>query len=193
MKILDFISITKDTHEYIFEPSPPYEVIENKYISKAELDEIRLVEESLNKFYNSNNFPKTMNYLFNTLKLNPYNTFLNLTKFINLDKINKLQFDEVTSKFYEYFIENVPNKDYLLYLIKQDYLFKFNLKPKFFWKSEISREERKYIYNMFVETYPQLSLDSLYRYAHLERYNNEYFIIIYKPKKELFYIENKNA
>lgn len=182
------ISLTKDIHEYKFMHNPPYEVIENKYISAEELDEIRLVEASLNKFYNSNNIPKTMEYLFKNLKLNPYNTFLNLTNFIGNESLNKLQYDEVTNKFYEYFIDIVPDKDYLLYLIKQDYLFKFNLKPKFFWNPSITREERSKIYNLFIDKYPTLTIDNLYRYAHLEKYNNQYFIITYKPNKQIYFL-----
>lgn len=184
------ISLTKDIHEYIFEPNPPYEVIENKYISSKELDEIRLVESGLNKFYNSGNYPRTINYLFKELKLDPYHTFLKIVNFIGKTNLNKLQFDEVTIRFYYSLIDLVPNPEYLFFIIKQDYLSKFNIRPKIFWMQTISRKERKIIYEKFISEYPNLNIDTLYRYGHLEKYNNTYFLIIYNAQKAIYILKN---
>lgn len=187
------ISITKDLHDYSFSSTPPYEVIKNKYISSEELDEIRLVKLSLNKFYNSNNFPKTMDYLFMQLNLNPYYTFLGLTNYIGKGLINKLQFSDVTKKFYEYLASVVKDKDYLLYLIKQDYLLKINQRPTIFWEKQINRQERNEIYQQLVSKYPHISIDYLYRYGQLEKMKDKYFVVIYKPQKEILFLDNKNA
>jgi len=185
------ISITKDIHEYIFSSTPPYEVIENKYITSEELNEIRLVEAGLNKFYNSSNFPKTNSYLFNELNLNPYYTFLNLTKYIGIQKINKLQIADSTSKFYDFLSTIIEDKSYLLYLIKQDYLFKFKMRPKIFWAQQITRAKRGEMYAKYIKKYPHLTLDILYRYAHLEVFQNQSFIVIYKPAREILYLNIK--
>lgn len=179
------ISYTKHLHDYVFSNDPPYEIISNKYISSNELDEIRLVEASLNKFYNAGNFPKTINYLFKELKLDPYNTFLKITNYISVDNYPKLQFDELTMKFYQSLINEVPNPDYLFFIIKQDYLTKFASRPKIFWHTSITKDEKSKIYNLFTQKYQKLNLDILYRYAHLEKYQDTYFLILYKPNKEI--------
>jgi len=44
------ISNEKKEHNYTFDNNPPYEVINNKYISEKELDIIRKVEKSLEKY-----------------------------------------------------------------------------------------------------------------------------------------------
>ena len=66
------ISKTKQDHEYIFSDTAPFEVISNKYITKEDLDKIRTVEKAVDKFYNYGYFKNTINYLFNELKLNPF-------------------------------------------------------------------------------------------------------------------------
>lgn len=180
------ISLTKDIHQYQFNHHSPYEVISNKYITKEELDEIRLVEAGLNKFYNSHNFLRTIEYLFDDLKLNPYYTFLKIVRFIGINLFSKLQFDELALNLYESLKDEVG--DYLLFIIKQDYLMKTNVKPKLFWDSTISRKERHQIYLSFINEYPELNLDILYRYSHLEKYQNQYFIVSYKPLKKIFYL-----
>lgn len=184
------ISLTKDLHEYHFSNEPPYEVIFNKYISKEELDEIRLVEAGLEKFYNSSNFPRTISYLFDELKLNPYYTFLEIIKYIDIEILNKIQFDVLTKRLYESLINLNLNldKEKLFSTIKQDYLLKTNIRPKIFWDTKITREERNEIYQSFNKKYPSLSLDLLYRYGHLEKYKNNYFLILYQPKKEIYFL-----
>ena len=187
------ISITKDVHDYRFNQSPPYEVIDNKYITKDELDQIRLVEAGLNKYYNSNNFPKTMDYLFKTLKLNPYQTFLNMITYIGLDNLNKLQLDEVAKSLYDSLKDTINNKELLLFIIKQDYLFKFNMRPKIFWDQDITRKERNEVYQIYLKEFTHLNIDNLYRYSHLEKYGNNYFLVTYKPIKEIIHLDISNT
>ena len=44
-KMMDYIK----EHEYIYDPKPPYEIIQNKYMSIDDLNEIHMVEEMLKK------------------------------------------------------------------------------------------------------------------------------------------------
>jgi len=185
------ISLTKEIHNYKFNSNPPYEIIENKYITKEELEEIRLVEAGVEKFYNSKNFPRLMDYLFKKLNLNPYFTFLKIIKDLNLEKLNSYQFDELTKHLYESLKVLVPDQDYLLFIIKQDYLSKFNLKPKIFWNIDINKDEKKQIFEKAHKLY-NLNIDYLYRYAHIEKYNDVYYLITYKPNKFEYFI-NKQA
>jgi len=175
-----YISETKNLHEYIFSTNPPYEVIENKYISNTDINEIKLVEDGLNKFYNSGNFKRTCNYLFKEYKLNPYQTFLNVIKFIKKDyNLSKLQHHEISKLFYLSLKDTVGEK--LLYIIKQDYLLKDKIKPKIWWDNDISKQERNLIYEKFIQKYNNLNLEILYRYSKLEKYLDEYFLVTYKP------------
>lgn len=182
------ISITKDLHDYKFNQKAPYEVVNNKYISEDELNEIRYVEEALNKYYNSNNFNTTMNYLFKTLKLNPYDTFLKISNYVLNSKLNKYQFDEIASILYNSLKKDLEDSEYFLWLIKQDYLLKFNIRPKIFWRQTITRQERSEIYNKFINKCPNLIINDLYNYAQLEKYKDSYFLVMYKPIKQILFI-----
>ena len=174
------ISKTKEDHEYIFSNTAPFEVIQNKYISIDELNKIRTVEKAVDKFYNYGYFKNTINYLFKDLKLNPFDTFLYTIEQIEKENnLRSLQFDELTKNFYESLSNIVPNKELLLFIIKEDYLTRNKIKPKIWWKTTITREERRKVYLHFKDNY-NLNIDELYKYAHLEQYNNEYLLINYK-------------
>jgi len=184
------ISNTKELHGYLFEKVSPYEVIANNYITKEELDKIRLVEKGVNKFYNSHKFPRTMSYLFETLALNPFETFFIIMEFINRKQdFPQLQFDEVTRLLYESLLDIIPDKETLLFIIKQDYLLKNKIRPKIWWSNSITRGERNYIYQRLVETYSELTLDSLYRYGQLEKNKNNYFLVNYQ-NHSLYFLDS---
>lgn len=179
------ISMNKDKYNYIFSNTSPYEVISNDFISFEEINEVKLVEKSLDKFYNSNHFRKTFDYIFNIVKLNPYETFKNITLYIEkIGNLSSFQFDEVTKLLYLSILEfaNVNplfNKDKLLFIIKQDYLTKNKIKPKIWWDSFITKSEKSFIFDKFIKKYPELNKEILYKYSKLEKYNNEYFLVTY--------------
>jgi len=186
------ISNEKEIYNYHFSDTSPFEVIDNKYISINELNEIKKVELSVDKFYNTGFFKKTFNYIFNNFDINAFDFFKNITNYFinkNLD-FKKIQFDELTRSFYEAITQNIYDKsfdkDYLFFLIKQDYLSRLNIKPKIFWEANIERIERKEIYKKISEKY-NISINDLFNYGRLEKYNNTYYLILYKPKQEILY------
>ena len=75
-------------------------------------------------------------------------------------------------------------KDFLLYLIKQDYLEKFNVRPKIWWDLDIDRLERNEIYKEVALKYA-MNIDILFNYARIEKYKNQYYIIVYTQKKQI--------
>ncbi len=175
-----YISKTKAEHDYLFTDVAPFEVVSNKYITKEELDRIKLVEKAVDKFYNYRYFNNTIIYLFDELKLNPFDTFLYLMKKIETIKpLKDFQFDELAKTFYEIISNLVDNQQKLLFIIKEDYLTKNKIKPKIWWQQTITREERRNVYLLFKEQY-NLNIDELYKYGHLEKYNNQYLLINYK-------------
>lgn len=175
-----YISKTKAEHYYLFDTNAPFEVISNKYITKEQLDRIKLVEKGVDKFYNSGHFKRTMLYLFDHLKLDPFDTFLYLIENIEKEYLLKdLQFDQLTKLFYQLLSQLVINKEELLFIIKEDYLLRNRIKPKIWWQQNISRPERRSVYLIFKDKF-NLNIDNLYKYAHLEKYQNDYLLIDYK-------------
>lgn len=188
------ISDRKVEYGYIFDSNPPFEVISNNYISNEEIEKIKLVEESVDKFYNSKNFIKTFKYLFNNYNIDPFSLFMNITLYFKNNNIDfrKIQFDELTKHLYESISINVDgiNKDQLFFIIKQDYLSRLNMRPKLFWDSNISKQERREMYILLSKKF-NLNIDLLYKNSRYEYFIKDnimhVYLITYNPKKEYYY------
>jgi Mg2+ and Co2+ transporter CorA len=152
------------------------------------LDEIRLAETGLNKYYNSGRFPKTMGYLFEEKRLNPYETFKKLGSYLRENEEMALQPGDLAKAL---FIALGSQDDgRLLFLIKQDYLIFSKLKPSLWWKYEISKEEKAQVFKKFLKVHPELTKEIIYRDTRLEKFETDsetkYFLITYHPKNTFF-------
>ena len=188
-----FISETKNLYNYKFEETSPYEVIENKYINKSELEIIKFVEIGVDRFYNRGENKRLMDYLFNTLKLDPFDTFYEVIKeMTNNDLTNnvlsKYQVADLNLLLYNTLKSYVPDQELLMFIIKMDYLSRSKIKPKIFWVNKITREERKEIYSILSEK-EQIDINELYNYGYIDCLGKTYFIINYKTHKT--YMINK--
>ena len=52
-----------EQHGFKFDPNPPYQIIESKYLSKEELHKITVVEHSLEVYWNKKRAPHTLKYV----------------------------------------------------------------------------------------------------------------------------------
>ena len=122
------ISNEKKEHEYTFDNNPPYEIINNKYINEIELDIIKKVESSLEKYHNKGCFKRSLEYLFLENKLDPFETFFMLTNNSNKE-LKYLNDDESYKYLYDQLKDKVDSKRFLN-IIKLDYLLKNKMKHK---------------------------------------------------------------
>ena len=179
------ISNEKKEHNYSFDINPPYEVIENKYITNSELDIIRKVELSLEKFHNKGCFKKTLNFLFIENQLNPFDTFFKLTTncFKELKHLN----DDEAYKYLFETLKDYVNEKELLDAVKWDYLNKNKLKPKIWWPYSLSKAEKEKYFILFKDKY---KIDSLtfYNYSYLEIIFNKIHLFTYKNNNLTIYI-----
>ncbi|MGD9605444.1 MAG: DUF4080 domain-containing protein [Bacilli bacterium] len=174
----------KDLHDYDFNELPPYDIQNNKYLTQQDLQEIKLVEEGLNRYYNSHRFEKAMKYLLTEVKYNPYDLFLVLGTYLKDHPTAFLQIKDLASALFKAI--QVPNQDYFLFLIKQDYLEKALLKPPIWWEYPLSKQEKNATNALFKKQYRELSLTDLSHNSRLEKYETkqeiQYFLVLYKPK-----------
>ena len=175
------LSLTKELYGYHFMDVGPYEVLSNNFITNNELQEIKKIEKMVDKFYNYGYYKLTMKYLFDDLKLDPYETLLFVYDDMNID-IYKYQIPELTKAFYESLSKIVADKDELLFVLKEDYLTRLKIKPKIWWCPGVSRAERKDVYNKLSAKY-NLDINELYKYGHLEKNKNKYLLVNYKDRQ----------
>ena len=170
-------------HEYLYSKKAPYEIISNKYMSREVLEEIEMVEKSLNRYYNSGILSKFFNYLLdNNIVESYYEFFKGLYK--NIDHYQK---DELFKILDDYLKVLFPDKyDLLHFILLIDYLENYKVKPKIWWNYK-KIENREEIFNKIIEKYPSLNLEILYRYSVILTYENSVFLIIYKDFKNTSY------
>lgn len=92
----------KDKHGFVFTSYPPYEILKNNYISYDEIQLLKEVEDTLEKFYNSNRFILTLNELEKQFD-SPFAMFRKLSDFMN--KKNMLFCGVSTKKLYDVLLE----------------------------------------------------------------------------------------
>ena len=183
-----------DDHKYIYNSTPPYEIIENKYMSKEELNEIHKVEATLEKFYNSGRFNNFWKFVRDNLFIKDYyQFFLDLYNFLESVNFSYLdyqiidlfdKFDDFLKNNYNHIYVDIHNK-----LIIDYYSF-FKVKPKTWRSAFLSKEEKQQLYPLFVEKLNGYTIEDLYRYANVLKLDNEYFIIFYKEHRNMLYFLN---
>ena len=58
-----------------FNPYPPYEIVENEWISKADISKLKCCEEALERLYNSRRFINTLDFLIDDNGMDPFELF----------------------------------------------------------------------------------------------------------------------
>lgn len=176
LKLLRGTSLRNDAKDYgyIYQSQPPYEMLENKWLSHEDMHKIHMAEDMLEKYWNSGRFVYTMNAVMDEVH-SPFEFFYDLACFYqdNCFKVLGYQLDEL----YSYLDAYLPEKFHDL-LIK-DYLLQFKVKPKRWYASTLSPQQRKEVIRQLAKQY-QLDSELLFRYAIVEEIENQYLVVIYK-------------
>lgn len=67
-----------EQYEILYDKKSPFEVISTKWISYMELQEVKKIEQMLDKYYNEGFFKKTINYLFENYYSDYYEFFIEI-------------------------------------------------------------------------------------------------------------------
>jgi radical SAM superfamily enzyme YgiQ (UPF0313 family) len=188
LKMLRGTSLRNNSEElgYRYDENPPYEMIDNQWMSQEDISNIHLAEDMLEKYWNSGRFVKTMNAIMDD-EISPFQFFYSLGKFYieNNYKVIGYQLDELFM-----YLDSYVNEKYHDLLI-WDYLSLFKVKPKKWYEPTMDKHERKEAIDCLVYNY-HLNKELLYRYAVIEKIKNGYLVCIYKDyKNDIKYYEVK--
>ena len=100
----------KDIHGYKHWSYAPYQVISNNYISYADLQKLHIAEDAVERIYNSNRFPNTLEYVLNSTKMSPYSLFYGMGEYCKKIGLQSPSLDSYTAVMLEYF-GTLPNVD----------------------------------------------------------------------------------
>jgi radical SAM superfamily enzyme YgiQ (UPF0313 family) len=191
LKMLRGTKIYDEYHlyNYQFNPKAPYEIISNDSLSPQDIQDIKVVENILEKYYNSSFMPKTIHYLLDNQDSSFY-FFLEFGRYYeSLYSWFNYNLDDLYVRLYEYLNKiNFSNLEYVLFLMKFDYLSYYNIRPKIWWPRISKAEKNEIIKSLHQDSLSMFSLQDLYKYALIETYQKQYLIAIYMPNQKKVFI-----
>ena len=196
LKFLKGTKLFKDAkkNKYKFSKTAPYEIISNDVLSSQDLDYIRIVEKVLDKYYNKHFMDSTTNYLLDNVN-SPFDFFLNFGLYYQ-KKYSWFNhnLEDLFIRLLEYLLLiDFKKIRYIEFLMKYDYLNYFNIKPKIWWDRPAKKDRNKMIKSLHKSILKNYSLDDLYRYSLIEKYDNLYLIAIYKHNYKNVFIQQKRG
>ena len=133
-------------HDFVFDPAPPYQIIESKYLSKEQLEQIVKLEHALEIYWNSHKAMNTLKYV--TMQYGSFDFLLGLgTYFGTIRAYHKYSLTDVFDIVSQYAQTNYPDDVILKELIAIDYYLHYKVKPKALYVEEISKSEKTEIIN----------------------------------------------
>jgi anaerobic magnesium-protoporphyrin IX monomethyl ester cyclase len=133
-------------HAYRFDPLPPYQIIESKYLTNEEIATIMLVEHTLDIYWNKKRALHTLKYVSLTYSIFDFLHGLSIYR----KETNGLQnngLTEIYNTLYEFSMQNYPGNSILQELIALDYYLQHKVKPGIRFLPEISKETKVKIFN----------------------------------------------
>ncbi|MEG0452022.1 MAG: DUF4080 domain-containing protein [Coprobacillus sp.] len=164
-----------DNYGYVYQERAPYEMIENKWLSIQDVENIHIAEDMLEKYWNSGRFPLTLHKIMDNQK-SPFQFFYQLGLFYQQQNYKKMgyQLDELFI-YLDTYLNDPIYHDYLI----QDYLSLFKVKPKRWYQPTLAPEQRKEVIREISLKY-KLNQEELFRYALIEKLHYGYLVCIYK-------------
>jgi anaerobic magnesium-protoporphyrin IX monomethyl ester cyclase len=125
----------KEEHGYIFDPNPPYQIIESKYLSSNELKKLTLLEEALEIYWNGKKAVNTLKYV--ATRFGVFDFLLKLGQyFVTRKDFHQHSLDNVYEILSDFCKINFPGEIVLQQLIAVDYYQHFKLRPKLLFGGE---------------------------------------------------------
>ena len=176
LKLLRGTSLRKEASKYgyVYDSKPPYELIYSNDLTKNDIHKIHLVEDMLEKYWNSGKMPITMNKVMKQVA-SPFYFFLNLGQYYQEHNFKRINFQN--DELFRYLNEYLDNK-YLDEFI-EDYLSLAKIKPKRWWNATLDKENSRKILHMLIKKY-NLNQEDIFRYSIIEELENCYIIATYK-------------
>ena len=127
---------------YKYIDQPPYEVLENEFISYGEILEIKMIEELVEKYYNEEYFKNTLEYLLVNHYSSPFDFYENFSKYWTGNDYHKKSHsrNKLYTILYRFIKENSFKDENVIYnLLKYDYIFN-NKKNRLPFKFEENKD-----------------------------------------------------
>lgn len=135
-----------EQYGFVFDPNPPYQIIESNFLSKEQLHQIVELEHALEIYWNGKKTISTLKYVTN--QYNIFDYLLGLGHFFGTEKdFHKYTLNDVFEIITAYSKQVYPNDIVLQQLIAVDYYLHFKVKPKSLFLEEIDFTKKNLLIN----------------------------------------------
>lgn len=118
------IRLNQEEHGYKYLDRPPYEVLENKYLSYREILKLKSIEEMVEKYYDEGYFKNTVEYIIKNHYESPFDFYEDLSIYWDNRGLDKVSHSR--NRLYEILVDFIEDREYdltiLENLIKYDYI-----------------------------------------------------------------------
>jgi anaerobic magnesium-protoporphyrin IX monomethyl ester cyclase len=133
-----------DQHGFVFDPLPPYQIIESNYLSKEQLHAITQLEHALEIYWNGKKAVNTLKYI--TARYSIFDFLLGLGRhFGTVRDYHKYSLTDVFEILMDFSEREFPADTVLRQLIGIDYYLHFKVKPQELFLKQLSRSEQNAI------------------------------------------------
>jgi anaerobic magnesium-protoporphyrin IX monomethyl ester cyclase len=131
-----------EQHDYLFDPEPPYQIIQSRYMSVDELHRVTLVEHVLEIYWNKPRTPHTMRYVSRAGSIFDFMYGVGVHWAEHQELLHKYTLPDVYDHLWAYAQEAFPQDKVLHELIALDYYLYPKIKPKVQYLEEVERTEK---------------------------------------------------
>ncbi|MCD7899994.1 MAG: B12-binding domain-containing radical SAM protein [Bacteroides sp.] len=195
---LGFLKMLRGTHlrrdaakyGYKFSEIAPYEIIYNDEITEDELHRIHEAEHALERYWNSNRFPQTMQKIFNGYYTDRYFEFFDeLGQYCKQQKFPErgYQLEDLFSLLHQFLLSKEID---LSEQLRIDYYGNFAIRPRGFWEDTLDKKTKKKVIHhisedkIFLQKY-QLTNRIIRKQTAINLLTeNEYLLTIFLEKED---------
>ena len=128
-------------HGFVFDPQPPYQIIESNYLTKEQLAQIVQLEHALEIYWNGKKCVNTLKYVATHYSI--FDFLLGLGIYFGTVKdYHKYSLNDIFEIITDYTNTHYPTDNVLRELIAVDYYLHFKVKPKMLFLDEIEQSEK---------------------------------------------------
>ena len=130
-----------EQHGFVFDPEPPYQVIESNYLSRRELARLEVLENALEIYWNKPRASRTLKYV--TAQYSIFDFLLGLGEcFGERHDFHQYALADVYERILSFVKNNYPEDQILLELIELDYCLYQKVRPRPIHLAEIGTFEK---------------------------------------------------
>jgi anaerobic magnesium-protoporphyrin IX monomethyl ester cyclase len=128
-------------HDYVFDPMPPYQMIQSKYLSKDELYRITLLEEALEIYWNKKRALLTLKYI--SYQYSIFDFLLGLGEYFNEHRdFHQHTLYDIYDMLFEFIELNYSQHVHLKQMVAIDYYAQSKVKPQERYLLDLPQKEK---------------------------------------------------